>query len=179
MLEISFLFGELLLAAVWLLARGVLALRRGAVDWRREALLLVMYVNLAVILRFTFYPLETVNGRVQPLLFDPGKLWPPRLNLVPVARLFEYASRQNMLKNVLGNVALFIPSGIVLPLLCRRVNTFGRTVAAGAGLSLGIEIVQLAFPVRASDVDDLICNVLGCAVGYGMYALARRAKRET
>ena len=33
------------------------------------------------------------------------------------------------------------------------------------------------FSVRASDVDDLILNVLGVAIGYGIYAVVKRLKR--
>ena len=43
-----------------------------------------------------------------------------------------------------------------------------KTVAAGALISLCIEILQLPFPSRASDIDDLILNTLGTAVGYGI-----------
>lgn len=43
-------------------------------------------------------------------------------------------------------------------------------------LSLSIEIIQLPFAVRASDVDDLILNTLGCMVGYGIYALVRKIR---
>ena len=50
-------------------------------------------------------------------------------------------------------------------------------IAAGAFISLCIEILQLPFASRASDVDDLIMNTLGAAVGYGIYAVFKRLKR--
>ena len=34
------------------------------------------------------------------------------------------------------------------------------------------------FSVRASDVDDLILNVLGVVIGYGIYAAVKRLKRQ-
>jgi glycopeptide antibiotics resistance protein len=46
-------------------------------------------------------------------------------------------------------------------------------VCTGAAISLAIEILQLPFAVRTSDVDDLILNTAGCLVGYGIYALAK------
>ena len=73
-----------------------------------------------------------------------------------------------MIWNVAGNAAMFIPGGIVLPIVYRQLNGFGKTVAAGALISLCIEILQLPFPSRASDIDDLILNTLGTAVGYGI-----------
>ena len=79
-----------------------------------------------------------------------------------------------MIWNVAGNAAMFIPGGIILPIVYRQLNSFGKTVAAGALISLCIEILQLPFPSRASDIDDLILNTLGTAVGYGIQAALRR-----
>ena len=52
MLEISFLSAELAFTAVWLLVRIIIWIRRNSIDWKREAVLLLMYLNLAVIIRF-------------------------------------------------------------------------------------------------------------------------------
>jgi hypothetical protein len=51
MLEISFLAAELTFTIVWFLLRVVVWLRQGRINWKREAVLLLMYVNLAVIIR--------------------------------------------------------------------------------------------------------------------------------
>lgn len=174
MAAISFLTGELIYTGVWLLLRIIVWLCQGRIDWKREALLLLMYVNLAFILRITFFPMARLDGKVQPLLFDPAAAFPFRVNLVPFVRLFDYANRRDLLLNVIGNAAMFIPSGIVLPILYKNLDSFWKTVTAGALLSLCIEIIQLPFSVRASDVDDLILNTLGVAVGYGIYALAKK-----
>ena len=69
---------------------------------------------------------------------------------------------------------MFIPSGIILPVICRNPDTFGKTAAAGFLLSLCIETAQLPFAVRATDIDDLILNTLGVMTGYGIYRLVKR-----
>ena len=56
------------------------------------------------------------------------------------------------------------------------MNSFRKVTAAGALISLCIEILQLPFSVRASDVDDLILNVLGVVAGYGIYAAVKRLR---
>ena len=99
------------------------------------------------------------------------------MNLIPFANLFDYDNRKDLLLNVIGNTAMFIPSGIVLPILYRKLNNFWKVIAAGVMISLCIEIIQLPFSVRASDVDDLILNVLGVAIGYGIYAAVKGLKR--
>ena len=173
MVRISLLSGELLFAALWLLFRAAVWLKTKQIDPKREAQLLVMYINLAVILRFVFYPVSRVGGRVPPLLFDAALSWPPRLNLVPIVHILRFATRRDMLVNLLGNVFLFLPSGIVCPLLYPRLRRWWKTLGAGALLSLCLELCQLPFFERATDVDDLILNTLGCALGYGLWALAR------
>ncbi len=174
MIEISFPEAELAFTAVWLLLRLAVWLRQGEIRWKREAALLLMYINLAVIIRFVFFPKALVNGHVQPLVFDPGTALPLRVNLLPFVHLFDYESTRDIIWNVLGNACMFIPSGIVLPVLYRRLDSFGKVTAAGAFMSFCIEILQLPFASRASDIDDLILNTLGVAVGYGIYAACKR-----
>ena len=174
MIKIPFWAAEAALALVWAALRGALWIRRGKIDWKREALLLLMYVNLAVILRFAFFPMARVDGRVQPLLFDASALRPFRLNLLPFVNLKFYSSKSDLLLNVIGNVAMFIPSGIILPILYRKLDRLWKALGVGAMMSLGIELLQLPFSVRATDVDDLIQNTCGVLIGYGIYALARR-----
>ena len=178
MTEISFTAIELIFAFIWIICRAAVIIKNKKIDWKREALLLLMYINLAVIIRFTFCPMETVNGKVQPLIFDPETAFPFRVNLIPFVNLFDYDNRRDLLLNVIGNAAMFIPSGIVLPVIYRKLNNFIKVVGAGALISLCIEIIQLPFSVRASDVDDLILNTAGVVVGYGVYALVRSIKRK-
>ncbi len=178
MTEISFTAIELIFAFIWIICRAAVIIKNKKIDWKREALLLLMYINLAVIIRFTFCPMETVNGKVQPLIFDPETAFPFRVNLIPFVNLFDYDNRRDLLLNVIGNAAMFIPSGIVLPVIYRKLNNFIKVVGAGALISLCIEIIQLPFSVRASDVDDLILNTAGVVVGYGIYALVRSIKRK-
>ena len=178
MIQIPFLLTECLFALGWLLLRAAVWLRQKRIDWKREAMLLLMYVNLAVILRFAFFPMARVDGRVQPLLFDASAVRPFRLNLLPFVKLKFYSSRRNLLLNVIGNVAMFIPSGIILPILYRKLDRLWKALGVGAMMSLGIELLQLPFSVRATDVDDLIQNTCGVLIGCGIYALARRCLRR-
>ena len=178
MVEISFLFLEIVFASIWLVIRSVVWIKQRHIDWKREAVLLLMYINLAVIIRFTFFPMSKVDGQVQPLVFDIATAFPFRVNLLPLVNLFDYDSKRDLLVNVIGNVAMFIPSGIVLPIIYRRLDTFVKVLLAGSCISLCIEIIQLPFSVRATDIDDLILNTAGVIMGYGIYALIRYIKKK-
>ncbi len=74
-------------------------------------------------------------------------------------------SLQNWL-NVLLNVALFIPLGILLPLLINRLRKWYALPVIGFGTSLFIELVQYATGRGMLDVDDLFANTLGGILGY-------------
>lgn len=72
--------------------------------------------------------------------------------------------------NIVGNIAVFIPVGILIPLISRRVSTFKVTILLGFTASLVIEILQFLFAEgRIMDIDDLILNTLGVAVGWVVY----------
>jgi len=176
--EISFLAAEIVFAVIWLIVRIIVWVRNRKINWKREAVLLLMFIDLAVIIRFVFFPRDLVDGHVQSLVFDPQMALPLRINLVPLVYLFDYETTRNIIWNIVGNTAMFIPSGIVLPIVYRKLDCFGKVVAAGAFISFCIEVLQLPFRSRVSDVDDLILNTLGVAIGYGIYALVRRIKHE-
>ena len=176
MIEISFMQAELAFLVAWIAIRVLICLRRGAVDWRHEALLVLMYVNLAVIIRFSFFPLATDAGRVQPLVFDASRVFPLRMNLVPFKQLLWYDTTRDLIINLAGNVAMFIPTGIIMPIIWPGLDRAWKAIGAGMLIPLCIELCQLPFAARASDVDDLILNATGIALGYAIYALARRAR---
>ncbi len=177
MLTISFFTAELAFTIIWLLTRLIVWKRQGGIQWKREAVLLLMYINLAVIIRFVFFPRALVEGHIQSLVFQASEAFPFRMNLIPLVHLFNYGSVRDIVWNVVGNAVMFVPTGIVLPIVYRSLNSFWKVTACGALISLCIEILQLPFASRASDVDDLILNTLGVVIGYGIYAAVRHIKR--
>lgn len=173
MIYITFAGGMTLVCAGWLIFRGIHWLKTKRLDWKEEAKQLVFLVNLLVIARFIFFPFELLDGKIQPLIFDSSLLWPLWVNFVPFVNILQYDTAFDLLLNLIGNVGMFIPTGILLPLIYKKQNGFGRVVLTGFLISLTIEVIQLPFAMRASDVDDLILNTLGCAIGYGIFALVR------
>jgi len=73
--------------------------------------------------------------------------------------------------NIIGNIMLFIPLGLILPLKFKRINKFGKAVFVGFIFSVFIELTQLLMPYRQTDIDDIILNTLGTGLGYGIYKL--------
>ena len=177
MIYISYPFVIGLISLLWVLNRILVWKKSGAFSPKREAELILVYICLIVVARFTFFPLAKMDGRVQPLIFDPVQMLNFRTNLYPLRYLTDYEFLWEMRVNIIGNIAMFIPIGIVWPAVFRKLDTHGKVIAAGAGFSLCIEIFQLPFYDRVTDVDDLILNSLGFLIGYGIYLLVKKLRR--
>jgi len=173
MIELSFTFTTTLVVLFFFLFRLLVNRKHKAFRPKTEALQLLFLLNLVVISRFVFHPMETVNGHIQPLVFDSAAAWPFRINLIPFVNLLDYESKRDLLLNIAGNSLMFIPTGILAPILYKKLASFKKTVLTGFLISLSIEILQLPFAVRASDIDDLILNTAGVIAGYSIYALAK------
>ena len=83
-----------------------------------------------------------------------------------------------VLSNLLGNVLAFVPFGMILPMLTPKCRNFFHIVLLGFDFSLFVETIQLISKVGSFDVDDLILNTLGAALGYQAYRLIRRYYRR-
>jgi glycopeptide antibiotics resistance protein len=104
------------------------------------------------------------------------------VNLVPLRTISEVARpglAAKALGQVVGNVLLFVPLGVLLPLTAARFRTFRSVFVAGLLLSVSIEGIQLGLLLgrlmnRAADIDDVILNTIGAALGYAIWALLFR-----
>ena len=178
MVEIYYSQMVLVISALWLLVRAACWLKNKKIDWIREAQLLLVYICIIVVVRFTFCPFGKVDGKIQPLLFDKDKILPFWLNFKPFVYWFDYPTMKEVLLNLIGNTTMFIPLGIVWPSVFKKLNTHGKVIAAGVGVTLTIEILQLPFYGRATDIDDLILNSAGYLMGYGIYLLVRKLRKR-
>lgn len=85
-----------------------------------------------------------------------------------------------ILIDVIGNIMVFTPLGFGLAGALPQANlrqTLGLASAGGFSLSLIIELIQLFIPSRSTDVDDLIFNTLGTALGALGFVLLLQARR--
>ena len=104
-------------------------------------------------------------------------------NLIPfheIRRFLIYRRQLGaaaVILNLAGNVLAFVPFGLFLPLLVKRVRSFGKTVLFGFEFSLLVEILQLYSKVGSFDVDDIILNTLGGLLGYLIFWCCQRVVR--
>ena len=167
MFEITYkgLFAFITLA--WIATRAICGIKNKKVHWKYEVKLLTVYICLVVIARIVYFPMRLVEGRIASLVLDVDKIFPLWINLIPIVHLFDVYD--GWLINIIGNVTMFIPVGLAWPFCFKKLDTLGKTILAGAGFSLFIEITQLPFFDRCSDVDDLILNTTGILIGALIY----------
>ena len=70
------------------------------------------------------------------------------------------------------NIAMFVPLGFFLPLLWEKYRRLTKTLLFGLGATVTIELAQL-LTYRATDINDVITNSLGCLAGFAFYHLLR------
>lgn len=174
MFEITYKGLFILISLAWIAVRVFCAIRHKKVNWRYEAKLLTVYICLVVIVRIVYFPRQLEEGRIASLFLDVDKIFPLWINLIPLVHLADVYD--GWLINILGNIAMFIPVGLAWPLCFPELDTIRKTVIAGAGLPLLIEITQLPFYSRCSDVDDLILNTAGIFIGALIYFPVKRRR---
>ncbi|MHA6481894.1 VanZ family protein [Paenibacillus sp. strain BS8-2] len=119
---------------------------------------------------------------VYQLLLSPMRLsyrgiLPPLSNLTPFRSLLQYAEGfqhyefETWFFNLFGNVLLFVPLGFLLPILVVHARRFILMIIWTLIVSLVIELTQFGARLGVFDVDDLILNVLGGAIGYGAWII--------
>jgi hypothetical protein len=75
--------------------------------------------------------------------------------------------------NILGNIYLFVPLGLLLPLVYRRANNIWTMLFISLFLSLFFEAAQYTLASGSSDIDDVILNTMGGISGLLILRLIR------
>ena len=122
---------------------------------RRTALYFLFALYLAAVYHLTGLP------TVFFITFDIN------LNLIP----FEIFTKELVLS--LLNMAMFVPLGFFLPLFLGKYRSLKHTMLFGLGATVTIELAQL-LTYRATDINDVITNSLGCVLGYACFRLLEK-----
>ena len=80
--------------------------------------------------------------------------------------------------NLGGNVAVFIPLGIFLPLIWPKFRRLGRFFLVSSGIICIVELLQWITLRGILDVDDYILNMLGLFGGYVLFRLSARLMKN-
>lgn len=97
-----------------------------------------------------------------------------RYNLIPFSTIriflnFDQFNTNMWIINLIGNIGVFIPFGILLPLIIK-----GRIVLSYIFFIIGVfvlELIQMLSRRGSFDIDDLLLNSVGFVIGYGIYKI--------
>ena len=139
-----------------------------------SVLLFILYVLLLVY--FLFFSEEYGRVTAEERVY--------RYNLVPfveIRRFWIYRKQLGIaavFTNLVGNVAGFLPFGFILPVITEKMRSGLLITLAGFGLSLTVEVIQLITRVGCFDVDDMILNTAGAALGYLLFFICDHLRRK-
>lgn len=119
------------------------------------------YILIAIGTAYTMLLLYiTLLGRTKPIVNS--------ISLVPFESYIGYLNGvQEMLRTCIMNIFLFYPLGLVLGALLTKQKLWKLLLAWAAcfGLSVMIELSQYIFSIGYAEVDDVINNTIGSALG--------------
>ncbi len=91
-------------------------------------------------------------------------------NLIPLKEISRYSVGSRLFfKNVIGNLVMFMPYGFFASYFTKMDHKY-YAFSLIAFASITIETTQLAIG-RVFDIDDIILNIIGGMIGYGIYRL--------
>ncbi len=151
--------------------------RHHGVWWTILRIALVAYIAVIIANAFFPFPLPPFD---QTLSFQL-KPWPwPWANIVPLATISDGVGLGfgwQPARYLLANVLAFAPIGVFVGLFRPEDRGWRMAIAVGFAVSLGIEGAQLMLSLligwtyRVFDVDDLLLNSVGVALGYGAFVV--------
>lgn len=131
-------------------------LKWGRVVWAGVFLIyLVVVFGATMLSRGNFYG----NEKIYPLFYSYKDAWND----------FSMTEWRNIILNIL----MFVPLGILVPLLFKKMQDFWKVYLVGFGVTCFIEIAQLFLKRGVFEQDDLLGNTVGVMIGYGLYRLGK------
>ena len=145
--------------------------KKSKVNLKREVLMLMFLMFITGLYS------QAITGDFSIKNINLGKI-----NVVPFKIFIDTYKEVFIRKNInyfiisfLGNIGMFIPVGLLIPIIW-KVND-KTVILVGFFISLSIELSQL-FLNRGTDIDDLIFNTLGTIIGLLIYKIISKGKKK-
>ncbi|PER30220.1 hypothetical protein CN931_26300 [Bacillus sp. AFS054943] len=157
---------------------GVISKER--INWWTELICCLFAVYICMVVAVTLFPL--------PIGFPSSAENLSRsVNVIPFASIIKDINQIGsaydgdalfmialIIRNVGGNILLLMPLGFLAPIIWGTYKKIKNTILLGFAVSVSIELLQLLESLfsgwgRITDIDDVICNVLGSIFGYYVY----------
>ena len=165
---------------------GIRYKRKKRVYLLKEIIGLLFFIYICMVISVTLFPFPIgFNNNIENVYSS--------INIIPLKSIIDNISQIGIaydgdalfmigliVRNVGGNILLLMPLGFLAPILWDRFKQFKSIMLLGFSVSSSIEILQFLETVvggwgRITDIDDVICNLLGVIIGYTIYKLVFKA----
>ena len=175
MIENNFIIISLISMALWIIYRIYNVIKNKKTNIVREIILFIFFVYFLFLLLLTIFKggrIEFSNQFNSFMYREHGLLG--IINVVPIKEtintfMHSETGMRNSLRNLIGNILVFMPLGFFIPLLFDKFNNLKKVLKVGCLSSLAIELSQLFVGSNVCDIDDVIYNTLGALAGFICY----------
>ena len=127
--------------------------------------ILALMLYVAVVLYLTLFSRERTKLTENYIIIPRNKYYLVSIGWMPA--IWE----------VVNNVLLFIPLGILLPMVCVCMS-WKKIALIAMSTSASIEFCQLVFSLGLFELNDILHNTLGAMIGYSIYLLIAKVKMK-
>lgn len=133
---------------------------------KREILLAIFFTYLVLILTITIIPMPLAGFKKPNFQY---------INIIPLFHSLECIwgnakGARFCLQNIIGNIAIFIPFGFLMPLIWDKYRSLKNVFISAFIFSFSIELIQFFEhyfgTFRIVDIDDIILNIAGACLGF-------------
>lgn len=152
---------------------------------QKRLISVIFFLYLLFIIRVIVfkYPLSQMQEIVNSWQKDVVLEGLNTANFVPFKTIKMYIQYYDLpglrsFSNLFGNVLVFIPVGLMLPMVHRASKNILVAIINTLFFIVGIEVFQLFSNFGAFDVDDIILNMFGVLIGSCIYKIVRKSEKE-
>ena len=138
--------------------------------------IVLFLIYISILIYFLFFS-EEYNRNIIAIEY--------RYNFTPFKEIMRFWLHRRQLGweiviiNIIGNIGAFVPLGLFIPIISKRLRKAWKVIMLGTLLSLTVELLQLVTRVGSCDVDDIILNTFGTMVGYLLFCSCNYVWRKT
>ena len=150
---------------------------------RSKRMKIVFFIYIAIVVKVIIfkYPWEDLRAIMDT--WEKGVILEgldtANFTLFKTVKMYiDYSYKLNSFENLVGNVVVFVPFGFLLPYVQEKSGHFMVLMLNAFLFVLGIEIFQLFSAFGAFDVDDILLNCAGAAIGWCCYAWWEKIRKK-
>ena len=156
-------------------------------------IIIIFYLIISLILKikpkkiivsciFIAYLIAVATVTLFPILIDEkveyfgGLTWYNFIPFKTITETLQYGATTTAIAQIFGNILMSVPFGVFIMIFLNTPKWWNMLLFALA-LTVGIELSQMIIGLainnmyRTVDIDDIILNVLGTYIGYGVYKI--------